>query len=364
MILRILLPALLATSLHAYTISGLQIEHRANPVGLDDSHPRFQWQLNGETPGLTQFAYHLLVSSSKEALSADSGDLWDSGKVASTDPFVTYAGKPLPSSSKIYWKVKTWSATDEQSSWSEPQEFTTALIGSEPSAPWISFKDDSLFHKNPKSLDLPDPRYYRKSLETKKKVTKAIAYASALGIYELHLNGKRVGDAYFAPGWTNYSKRAYYNTYDLTDYLQSGPNTLGAIVADGWYAGYVAYGKLVGYGPYKSGRNMYGKTPALMVQLELTYDDGSAETITTDPTWKVTTGPEFEADFLMGEAYDARKELGAWSTNGYDDSKDFIHFRLQRFWLVQQWHLQHQRRKVPLALPSRVLMSAHAWQGL
>jgi len=320
MIQRLLLSAILASSLHAHTVTGLQVEHRINPVGLDDRHPRFQWRLAGETPGLAQSAYQIIVITAAESISKDIGDLWDSGKVSSSASHVTYSGKDLPSSSNIYWKVRTWSTSDEASPWSETQTYTTALIGSEPSAAWISFKDASPFHKKAKKLHLPAPRYYRKSLTRDKPITKAIAYASALGIYELHLNGQRVGDTYFAPGWTNYRKRAYYNTYDLTSQLQSGTNTLGAIVADGWYAGYLAYGKLVGYGPYKTGRNIYGKTPALMVQLELTYDDGSKETITTDPTWKVTTGPEYEADFLMGEAYDARKELSNWSSNNYDDS--------------------------------------------
>lgn len=320
MILRLALISILATSLNAFTVTGLQVEHRTNPVGLDDSHPRFQWQLSGKTPGLSQSAYQIIVGTSAETLTGDSGDLWDSQKLVSANPYVVYSGEPLPSTSDIYWKVRTWNASDESSTWSETQKYTTALIDSKPTAAWISFKDDSPFHKEAKKLHLPSPRYYRKSLTNDKKITKAIAYASALGIYELHLNGKRVGDTYFAPGWTNYRKRVYYNTYDLTAELQSGANTLGAIVADGWYAGYVAYGKMVGYGPYKTGRNTYGKTPALMVQLELTYDDGSKESLSTDATWTVTTGPEHEADFLMGEAYDARKELGAWSTNGYDDS--------------------------------------------
>ena len=129
---------------------------------------------------------------------------------------------------------------------------------------------------------------------------RAIAHASALGIYELHVNGQRVGDAYFAPGWTDYRKRAYYNTYDLTPLLTDGENAIGAIVADGWYAGYVGYGKLVGYGPHKTGRNIYGKTPALMVEVHLTYDDGSHEVIGTDATWKTSNRSGTRSGFPDG----------------------------------------------------------------
>ena len=88
-------------------------------------------------------------------------------------------------------------------------------------------------------------------------------YGSALGIAEFHLNGQRVGDAYFEPGWADYRQRDYYRVHDVTKLLQRGGNCVGAIVADGWYAGYVGYGLLVGYGPNKCGRAIYGKTPAL-----------------------------------------------------------------------------------------------------
>ncbi|HSP41460.1 MAG TPA: family 78 glycoside hydrolase catalytic domain, partial [Luteolibacter sp.] len=205
--------------------------------------------------------------------------------------------------------------------WAAPQHFLTGLIGSQPKQPYISFRDTSPFHKERNKLHLPPARYYRGSLAPGKKIVRAIAHASALGIHELHVNGKRVGDAWFAPGWTNYRKRAYYNTFDLTPYLTGGNNAIGVVVADGWYAGYVGYGKLVGYGPHKTGRNIYGKTPSLMVEIHLTYEDGGTAIVGTDTTWKTATGPEIEADFLMGETYDARREMPGWSTVGFDDSK-------------------------------------------
>jgi len=309
------LALLFTATLHAHTTTGLQVEHRVNPTGLDDANPRFQWRLSGDTKGLKQSAYHIVVSSSP-----DKADLWDSGKVTASASHVRYAGKPLPSSADIHWKVQTWNGDDKASGWSEAQKFTTALIGSEPTAPWISFKDTSQFHRDRGKLHLPPPRYYRATFTTDKKIVRAIAHASALGIYELHVNGKRIGDTYFTPGWTNYRKRAYYNTYDLTGHFNPRRNTVGAIVADGWYAGYVGYGKLVGYGPYQTGRNIYGKTPALMVQIKLTFEDGSSRTVMSQKRWRTSTGPEFEADFLMGEGYDARKEIPGWCTNEFDAS--------------------------------------------
>jgi alpha-L-rhamnosidase len=317
LILALLLSCVLC---HAHTTADPKVGHQTAPLGVDDAQPRLSWRIEGNEPGLAQTAYRILVATSPSLLEEGKADLWDSGDVKSSAPVARYAGKPLPSSAWIHWTIRT-SVGDKPSAWSAPQKFLTALIGSQPEQPFISFHDASPFHTERAKLHLPPARYYRDTFEAKKKIVSAIAHASALGIYELQVNGRRVGDGHFAPGWTDYRKRAYYNTYDLTPLLTEGKNAIGAIVADGWYAGYVGYGKLVGYGPHKTGRNIYGKTPSLMVEIRLTYDDGSAETIGTDVTWKTSAGPEYEADFLMGEAYDARSEMPGWSTASFDDSK-------------------------------------------
>jgi alpha-L-rhamnosidase len=138
----------------------------------------------------------------------------------------------------------------------------------------------------------------------------------------LYLNGERVDDAWFAPGWTDYRQRAYYWTYDVTSRIRNGDNALGAWVADGWYSGYIGFGLLTGIGTEKIGRYTYGKTPALMAQLEIEYADGSRDTVITDKSWKVTgDGPIREADFLMGELYDASKEMPGWTKAGFNDSQ-------------------------------------------
>lgn len=293
--------------------------HRTDPLGVDDARPRFSWRLEGDAAGLKQEAFELRVATSVAGLEEGEADLWNSGRVEGGAARVEYAGEPLPSSSPIFWRVRTWTG-GKVSEWSETARFVTGVIGGEPSAPYISFRDETPFHTERQKLHLPPARYYRTTFQSEKKVVRAIAYATALGIYELHVNGEKAGDAFFAPGWTNYRKRAYYNTYDVTDLLEGGRNAIGAVVADGWYSGYVAYGKLVGYGPHRTGRDIYGKTPAVMVELHLTYEDGSTEVVATGPSWKTSTGPEFEADFLMGEGYDARKEMPGWATAGFDDS--------------------------------------------
>ena len=313
----VLLTALIA---HAHRPLDLKVAHRTAPLGIDDAKPRLSWRIESEQPGARQSAYQILVATSADKLEPGKADLWDSGRVDSSEAHATYAGAPLKAASHVHWMVRTW-VGDEASDWSEPQRFLTARIGGQPTQPFISFRDTSAFHKNRNQLHLPPARYYRGTFKPGKKIARAIAHATALGIYELHVNGKRVGDAFFAPGWTDYRKRIYYNTYDLTPYLTDGANAIGAIIADGWYAGYVGYGKFVGYGPHRTGRNIYGKTPALMVETHVFYEDGTSEVIGTDTSWKTATGPELEADFLMGETYDARREMPGWATAAFDDSK-------------------------------------------
>ena len=153
-------------------------------------------------------------------------------------------------------------------------------------------------NRSAKRAQSPDAPLLRHEFVLDKPVASARAYVYGLGFYELHLNGQRVGDAYFAPGWSDYHQRAYYNAYDVTPLLKKGVNAIGAWVADGWYSGYIGFGLLTGIGTEHIGRYTYGKTPALMAQLEIEYADGSRETVITDNSWKVTgAGPPTAVQF-------------------------------------------------------------------
>lgn len=157
---------------------------------------------------------------------------------------------------------------------------------------------------------IPPATYFRKDFRIDKPVTRATLYATALGLVDMHLNGRRVSDDYFTPGWTDYSKRVYYRTYDVTKQLRHGDNALGAVLADGWFSGYIGFNR---------DRDLYGKYPRVRAQLHLEYADGSMADVPTGPGWKADTGPTLEADFLKGETYDARLEWPGWNESGYDD---------------------------------------------
>jgi alpha-L-rhamnosidase len=307
--------AIVLTSSAALDPALLRTEYLPNPLGIDASPPRLSWHVESDARGDRQTAYRILVASSPEVLARHEGDLWDSGKISSDATLqIVYGGKSLGSGQHCHWKVQVWDKDGKSSGWSEPAQWSMGLLKPEDwKAHWISFKDISPVHKDRQNLFLPPPRHYRKHFAAEKAVKRATLHASALGIYEVHLNGTRVGDAFFEPGWSDYLKRAYYRTHDVTAHMRNGTNALGAIVAEGWYSGYLGYGLLVGYGPYKSGRDFYGKTPAFLAQLEIEYTDGSRDTIITDSSWQVSAeGPIREADFLMGETFDARRDRKDW----------------------------------------------------
>ncbi len=157
--------------------------------------------------------------------------------------------------------------------------------------PWGKLEFNDLF--------LPPATYLRSEFRIDKPVARATLYATALGLVEMHLNGQRVGDDFFTPGWTDYNKRVYYRAYDVTKLVRRGGNALGAVLADGWFSGYIGY---------RGNRDLYGNYTRARAQLHLEYADGSVADIATGPSWKAATGPVLEADFLKGETYDARLE--------------------------------------------------------
>lgn len=312
-----------ASAVNALEIKDLRTEYLLNPIGIDETQPRLSWKIDADEKGVLQSAYQIGVSSSEYLLHSNEFDVWDSEKVNSSQSVnVIYQGQPLRSRQLCYWKVRIWDETGRVSHWSSTAQWSMGLLEDEDwLADWISFKDIEPMLASRETMVLPPARYYRKEFNADKQIKRAVVYSSALGIYELSLNGKRVSDQMFTPGWSDYRQRVYYNTFDVTNLLHAKENAIGAIVADGWYSGYLGYGLLVGYGPNKSGRNIYGKTPALLAQLEIEYKDGTRKVVSTDPSWKTSTGPIVQADMLMGETYDARLEQHGWNRPGFDESK-------------------------------------------
>jgi alpha-L-rhamnosidase len=290
----------------------LRCEYRVNPMGIDSTEPRLSWLLESigqEERGQIQSAYRILVASSRENVEKDIGDLWDTGKVESNRTSqIAYSGKPLRSGMECWWKVMVWDKDGEPSDWSEPARWTMGLLDpSDWKAKWIGY--DAPWEGF--GTELPPLPFLRKEFSIGKGIKRAILYVSALGSCEVRLNGQRVGEDIFIPGWSYFRKRAYYRAYDVTDLLKVGRNAIGAILADEWYAGFCG-----GWGK----RNAYGGEPRLLLQLSMDFQDGTEGVLVSDGTWKAKYGPILEADFYMGETYDARREMPGWDSPGFDDS--------------------------------------------
>lgn len=302
----ILFICLIYTSTFAQSIStyDLSIENRTNPIGLDVKTPRFTWKIAGTGRNISQTAYSIRVATSPDF--ARKNIVWDSGKISSDESVLqAYQGQALKSGQKYYWQVKVWDNQSQESPWSTTAFWQTALLNpaSEISAQWISsgIKGDSAYGLVPQ---------FRKSFNAGKKIKSAIAYITAKGLYEAHINGQRVGNAYLTPGWTSYNKRLLYQTYDVTGLVKQGKNAIGVSLGNGWYRGELGWEKKT---------NFYGKQTALICQINITYTDGKTETIVSDGSWKVLTGPLLFAEIYDGEVYDARLEKNNWTTVNYDD---------------------------------------------
>ena len=302
--------------------SQLRCEYLTDPVGIDETRPRLSWLVTGEGRARRQSAYRIIVASTRDRAERGTGDLWDTGKAEGDVTQVAYAGQPLSSRRQCFWRVRCWDEAGRESRWSAVASWSMGLLQpSDWQAEWISFRDPSPVHTRRDTLHLPAPRRYRTSFQVTGEVRRAVIYLSALGIYRLRVNGRLADDAYFAPGWSDYRRRAYYRAVDITRFVTPGENVAAVTLADGWYSGYVGYGLLVGYGPHKTGRAFYGKTPALLAQVEVELEKGETQLFATGRGWRSSPDhPVLHADFLMGEAYDARREQAGWDAPGYDDS--------------------------------------------
>lgn len=314
-IILILCLAASGASASSLTLSDTRCEYRNNPVGVDTLQPRLSWVLNASARGTQQTAYQVLVASRPELLGKNQGDLWDSGTVSSDQSIqVVYGGKAPASGQTCFWKVRVWNQAGQVSDWSRPAVWTMGLLNATDwKAKWIGFSTPTNSVMTlPKSGSYPlqPAPFFRKTFTVGKAIKRATAFASALGAYELHLNGKPVDTDVLSPGWTDFSKRVHYLGYDVTARLQRGENALGAVLGDGWFASYLAF---------TDKRHYYGGDCRLLVQLQIEYQDGTQEIIGSDDSWKAAIGPIREADLLMGCVFDAREELTGWDKAGFDD---------------------------------------------
>lgn len=451
------------------TPSRLRCEYATDPIGIGESRPNLSWIVESKVRGASQSAYQIVVSSSREKVSANVGDLWDTGKVVSDETaHIQYSGAELKSRQRVWWSVRCWDSQGRVSDYAKPARWEVGLldatdwVGTWASLPgaegahepldglkWMWYPEGDPAKEAPENVsryfrlvvDVPagdtvkksvinvvgDDEFsvsvngksagsgsgwrrfeaidlkpflhegqnvvgivgrnvkgaagvlavgrvefahaetttirtgsswasaqtagdgwdtvgfdasswkpamevatlgaepwgmpntappsgpaalLRKEIDVSKSVVKARVYATALGLYQIEIDGKRVGHDVFTPGWTDYRKRVQYQTYDVTDRLQQGKHAIGLVVGDGWYSGHVGW----------SGRCQYGPKAMALAQIEIEFADGTTQTVATDASWKAGTGAILESDLMNGEIYDATQERRGWSSPGFDDS--------------------------------------------
>jgi alpha-L-rhamnosidase len=296
----------------------LRCEYLKDPLGIDRTQPRLSWKLEAAPPAgrsLKQTAFQIQVAASVEALGAGKPGLWDSGKVDSDrSALVTYAGKPLESRRRCWWKVRIWDQNGTASAWSQPAMWSMGLLQpGDWEAKWIGLNSgDATRPDDPVRTRLP-ARMLRREFEAPRQIRRATVYAAGLGFFDLYLNGARVGDDLMDPALTEYSKLILYVTFDVTRQLQPGRNALGAVLGNGRF-----------FAPRTGDKTptafkTYGY-PRLLLQLEIEYADGTRQGVVSDENWKVTAdGPTRANNEYDGEEYDARKEMPGWDRPGFNE---------------------------------------------
>ena len=288
------------------TAANLRCEYTQNPVGIDVRKPRLSWQLRAERRGVEQTAYQLRVARAEADLQAGRRLVWDSGRIASGEStHRLYDGPALESGRRYHWAVRVWDETGAATAWSAPAYWEMGLLNATDwRASWI---EPDLMEDVKKPGPVP---MVRREFTLAGPVASARAYVTSHGVYEMHLNGRRVGEDLLTPGWTSYKTRLQYQTYDVTDLLQPGPNAIGVRLGNGWYRGEIGF---------DGQRNFYGDRVALLMQIVVTDKNGRQEIIGSDDRWKASTGPILMSEIYHGETYDARLEQEGWSRPGFDD---------------------------------------------
>ncbi len=291
----------------ATTVTELTCEYREGPVSIDAAKPRLSWKIESSERNFKQSAYQICVANSVKGLSSSECSHWSSGKIESDESIqIEYDGETLKSGERLYWRVRVWDSKGRVSKWSDVAYWEMGLLDNADwnGAEWITVAEPGDGEKS-----LPS-QYYRKDFSLEKKIVKARVYTTSLGTYQLFINGEKVSDDLFAPGWTSYHKRLQYQCYDVTDML-SKENTIGAIVGDGWFRGKMGW---------LGDRAYYGDRLALLAKLVIEYSDGTSECIATNDSWQYNYGAIIMSDWYDGETYDARKELVGWNDAGYNSS--------------------------------------------
>ncbi len=295
---------LTAYSQHEIQVTALTCEHLVRPIGIDTQHPRLSWKMQSTRQGAAQTAYRIIVDKDSLSVINKSGQTWDSRKTEGSFNLVTLQGGQLEPFTKYYWRVLLWDQQGEVLQPSEVSSFETGMMEmTNWQGTWISDRN---------GIDTRPAPYFRKVFEATKKIKTARAYIAVAGLYELYLNGEKVGNHRLDPMYTRYDRRNLYVSYDITAQLQAGKNAVGVVLGNGWYNHQSLAVWNFDTAPWRA-------RPTFCLNIRITYTDGTSETVITDNSWKTHFGPIVFNSIYTGEHYDARQDIPGWNTVDFDD---------------------------------------------
>ena len=281
----------------------LRSEYLVNPIGLDVETPRLAWKIKDQRRGAIQKAYKISVGTDPVKVAAGKGTYWNTGKVYADHQMVVYNGKALQAFQKYYWSITIWDKNNQMVQTSQPASFEMGMMKSRNwLGSWISDSRD---------INVKESPYFRKELNIEKKIKKARVYIATAGLYELYLNGKRVGDHQLDPTYTRFDRRNLYVTHDVTSLLQQ-KNAIGVLLGNGWFN---HQSRAVWYfheAPWRA-------RPMFCLDLKVTYDDDSEETFSSNTDWKTSSGRLVFNSIYTAEHQNAQREQKGWNTFGFDD---------------------------------------------
>lgn len=310
----------------SFQIKETYTENKINPIGIESENPKLSWQIASNTNGFRQSAYQIIVSDNPQLLNEKKAKIWNSGRIESDQSiFIPFDGERLISGKKYYWKVKVWDSENNESNWSETATWQMGLLTEKDwdNAKWIGYEEmpeemrivpgvhgsgGKLGEKGKHRVVVP---LFRKDFTLKKNVKNATLFISGLGHYEASINGSELENLFLTPGWTHYDKTVFYNSYDITEKVKRGENTIGVIVGPGFYN--------INRERYRKMIISYGY-PKMICKILLTYNDDTQDVIVSNEEWKTTQSPILYSSIYGGEFYDANYEQTGWNKPKFDDS--------------------------------------------
>ena len=284
----------------------LRCEYLVNPVGIDSPKPRLTWFITDDKRGASQSAYQIIVGTDSLKVNAGIGDKWTTEKISSSQMLVEYSGTPLEPFTRYFWRVKIWDTVGIPSSGIVPASFETGMMDMRNwKGTWISDTRD---------IQLKQAPLFRKEFSAGKQIRSARAYIAAAGLFELYVNGKKVGNHRLDPMYTRFDRRTLYITHDITNYLKEGQNAVGVQLGNGWYNHQSTAVWYFDQAPWRA-------RPRFCMDIRITYNDGSVETITTGTDWKTALGPIVLNSIYTAEHFDARLNQPGWNMPGFNETK-------------------------------------------